>query len=88
MKKTKKLAIWIAVIWFTTLHCVGQTGLMPKLISKDGRHALFVDGEPFFILGVQAHNSSAWPLMLPQLWDAVEAKYTLTHWKYRFTGNR
>ena len=45
---------------------------MPKLIEKDGRHALFVDGQPFLILGGQAHNSSAWPAMLPQLWLAVE----------------
>jgi hypothetical protein len=45
---------------------------MPTLIEKNGRHALLVDGKPFFILGGQAHNSSAWPALLPQLWQSVE----------------
>jgi beta-galactosidase GanA len=45
----------------------------PHLVSKDGRHALIVDGAPYLILGVQAHNSSAWPALLPKVWPAVEA---------------
>ena len=56
----------------------GQVATMPKLIEKDGRHALLVDGQPFFILGGQAHNSSAWPGMLPQLWTAVEQMHANT----------
>ncbi len=48
-------------------------GTMPRIVEKDGRHALLVDGQPFFMLGGQAHNSSAWPGMLPQVWSAVEA---------------
>jgi hypothetical protein len=31
-----------------------------------------VDGQPFFILGGQIHNSSAWPAVLPQVWPALE----------------
>jgi len=31
-----------------------------------------VDGAPFLILGLQAHNSSGWPAMLPKVWPAVE----------------
>jgi Domain of unknown function (DUF5597)/Beta-galactosidase len=45
---------------------------MPHLIHKDGRHALIVDGSPFLILGLQAHNSSAWPALLPKVWPAVK----------------
>ena len=41
-------------------------------MSKDGRHALIVDGKPFVMLGAQSHNSSAWPAMLPGVWRAVE----------------
>ena len=37
----------------------------PKLVEKDGRWALFVDGRPYLILGGQIHNSSAWPSELP-----------------------
>jgi hypothetical protein len=57
-----------------------QTGvvLMPKIVEKDGRHALLVDGQPFFMLGGQAHNSSGWPGMLPQVWAAIEAMHANT----------
>ena len=45
---------------------------LPHLVSKDGRHALIVDGAPFLMLGAQSHNSSAWPAMLPKVWPAIE----------------
>jgi hypothetical protein len=45
---------------------------IPKIVSKDGRHALLVDGRPFLIMGAQAHNSSAWPAMLPKVWPAMK----------------
>lgn len=51
---------------------------MPRIIEKNGRHALLVDGKPFLILGGQAHNSSAWPGMLPKLWSAVEVMHANT----------
>ena len=34
---------------------------LPRLVKKDGRYALFVDGAPYLMLGAQVHNSSAWP---------------------------
>ncbi|MCC2977083.1 DUF5597 domain-containing protein [Sphingomonas sp. PL-96] len=46
---------------------------MPRFVSKDGRHALTVDGKPFFILAAQLHNSSAWPATLDEAWSAAEA---------------
>jgi hypothetical protein len=45
---------------------------MPRIIQQNGRHALLVDGKPFFMFGGQAHNSSAWPGMMPQVWQAAE----------------
>jgi hypothetical protein len=51
---------------------------VPRIIEKDGRHALMVDGQPFLILGGQAHNSSAWPAMLPQVWQAIETMHANT----------
>jgi Domain of unknown function (DUF5597)/Glycosyl hydrolases family 35 len=44
---------------------------MPVIVEKGGRHCLMVDGKPFLILGGQAHNSSAWPAMLPKVWEAI-----------------
>ncbi|HEY5406458.1 MAG TPA: DUF5597 domain-containing protein, partial [Ginsengibacter sp.] len=51
---------------------------LPKLIEKDGRHALLVDRKPFLILGGQAHNSSGWPGMLPGVWASIEAMHANT----------
>lgn len=45
---------------------------LPRIVQKDGRYALFVDGAPFLILGAQVNNSSAWPAMLPKVWPTVE----------------
>ena len=41
---------------------------LPKIVSKSGRHALFVDGAPFLMLGAQVNNSSNYPAMLPLVW--------------------
>lgn len=51
---------------------------MPRLIKKDGRYALVVDGQPFLILGAQINNSSGWPAVLPQVWPAIEAIHANT----------
>lgn len=44
----------------------------PRLVQKDGRYTLLVDGKPFLMLGGQIHNSSAWPSELPQVWDSMQ----------------
>jgi beta-galactosidase GanA len=43
----------------------------PRLVERDGRHALLVDGKPFLILGSQAHNSSNYPAALGPVWAAA-----------------
>jgi len=45
---------------------------LPLIVHADGRHALFVDGAPFLMLGAQINNSSAWPAVLPKVWPAIE----------------
>jgi len=45
---------------------------MPRIATSNGRHALFVDGAPFLMLGAQCHNSSAWPCTLPKVWAAID----------------
>src|ERR1039458_1012185 len=44
---------------------------LPRLVHKDGRHALFVDDAPYLMLGAQGGNSSAWPGVLPKVWPAI-----------------
>jgi hypothetical protein len=58
--------------------CQTDKESMPQIIEKDGRHALMVDGQPFLMLGGQAHNSSGWPGMLPQVWSAVKTLHANT----------
>ncbi len=79
MGKIRMLATLIGMI-LSAIDGFGQavTNQVPALISKDGHHALMVDGAPFFILGAQAHNSSGWPAMLPALWNAIEEVHANT----------
>ena len=50
----------------------------PKLVQKEGRYALMVDGRPYLILGGQIHNSSSWPSELPQVWESMAALHANT----------
>jgi hypothetical protein len=50
----------------------------PRVVKKDGRHALLVDGRPYFILGGQIHNSSGWPSELSQVWESMAALHANT----------
>ncbi len=46
---------------------------MPKIVGKDGRHALIVDGRPFLMLGAQVNNSPAiYAAALPQVWPVLD----------------
>lgn len=74
MKKTNPLTTWLilTLLAFGKAFGQGSDATIPKIIEKDGRHALLVDGKPFFMIGGQVHNSSGWPGMLPQVWQAVE----------------
>lgn len=41
---------------------------LPRLEHSGGRYMLVVNGKPFFLLGAQVGNSSAWPEKLESLW--------------------
>lgn len=45
---------------------------IPQFVTRDGRHALMVDGEPFLMLATQVNNSSNYPAPLAEVWPAVE----------------
>jgi hypothetical protein len=59
---------------------------IPKIVHRDGRYALFVDGAPYLMLGAQINNSSAWPAMLPKVWPAIEAMHANTTPNYETGG--
>jgi len=67
----------VICIFALVFECTAQTPA-PKLVSAGGRHALLVDGSPYLVLGAQIGNSSAWPSVLPKVWQAVEAMHVNT----------
>jgi hypothetical protein len=64
----------VAVFFLIFAVCTrGSAADAPRVVQKDDRYALLVDGKPFLILGGQIHNSSAWPSELPQVWKSMDA---------------
>jgi hypothetical protein len=75
MTRHFKIAVITCLAVFMITDCSQDqpvAGKIPEIVTKDGRHALMVDGQPYLILGGQAHNSSAWPGMLPEVWWAIK----------------
>ena len=50
----------------------------PEFVTKNGRHALMVDGEPFLMLAIQANNSSNYPDALKHVWPSFEKMHANT----------
>ena len=45
---------------------------LPRIESRNGRHALIVDGAPFFMLGAQVNNSTNYPAPLATAWPVLD----------------
>lgn len=78
IKMTKVIFFCLALVWCGNALSQTAFSLLPKIIEKDGRHALLVDGKPFLMLGGQAHNSSGWPGIMPKVWQAVKIMHANT----------
>jgi len=78
MIKMATMACLVTILTIGTAWSQTNNGSIPQIIEKNGRHALLVDGQPFFMLGGQAHNSSGWPGMMPKVWSAIEAMHANT----------
>src|SRR3990172_1515921 len=83
--KTKMSIRYQILIFIIAIFSIGVTSYaqaadpsLPHLVQKNGHYALIVDGKPFFMLGGQAHNSSGWLGMLPQVWATIEAMHANT----------
>ena len=68
----------VAAILMWSMSALVLASDIPKLVVKDGRHALLVAGAPYLILGAQINNSSSWPAVLAQVWPALEAMHANT----------
>ena len=82
MNRIVRLLRFLLVAAASTVGCQAavaqQSPDIPKLVTRDGRHALLVDGEPFLMLATQANNSSNYPAMLPKVWPAIEQLHANT----------
>ena len=68
------LAILAALVLATPL----SASEMPRIDHANGRYTLVVDGQPYFELGAQVGNSSAWPEKLDTLWPKAAAMHLNT----------
>lgn len=68
----------LALVAAALVPASGLAADLPKLVTKDGRHALMVDGAPYLMLGVQANNAANYPSQLPKVWPAVKAMHANT----------
>ena len=51
---------------------------IPHMVTKNGRHALVVDGAPFLMLGAQVNNSSNYASQLPKVWPMLDRLHANT----------
>ncbi|MES2826219.1 MAG: DUF5597 domain-containing protein [Pseudomonadota bacterium] len=73
----RKIAV-VTALFFVSGFCVAVANELPELVSKNGRHALMVDGAPFLMLGIQANNSSNYPAALKHVWPSFKKMHANT----------
>jgi len=78
MRSCSMLGLVVAALLTLTLPQTAYSAEAPRLVQKDGRYALMVDGRPYLVLAGQIHNSSAWPSELPQVWQSMAALHANT----------
>ena len=71
MRVIRRLLLMLAIALFAAP--ISAQAPLPRIVTKDGRHALIVDGEPFLMLGAQVHNSSNYAATLPLVWPTIKA---------------
>jgi beta-galactosidase GanA len=79
MNRFRELAATLALMQLVLVAPSGAADSdLPRMVEREGRHALLVDGAPFLILGGQAHNSSNYPAALPKVWAALKDAHANT----------
>jgi beta-galactosidase GanA len=67
----------MAALWLAAA-APAQQAELPRIESRNGRHALIVDGAPFLVLGAQVNNSSNYPAALPAVWPVLDRMHANT----------
>lgn len=71
MKLANALSGFLVVVGLIAGHFCAASPL-PELVTKNGHHALLVDGAPFIMLGSQTNNSSNYPAALKDVWPSFQ----------------
>jgi len=76
----KKIETFLNLCAIGLMFCVTSAfaASVPEIVSKNGRHALMVDGAPFLMLGMQANNSSNYPSALKHVWPSFKKMHANT----------
>ena len=72
-----RILLSLALLFCASI-AAAQPAPLPRIETRDGRHALFVDGRPFLMLGAQVNNSSNYPAMLPDVWPVIRTLHANT----------
>lgn len=74
-----RIAALLAVLATTcATPLLAQQTSLPRIETRDGRHALIVDGAPFLMLGAQVNNSSNYASQLPAIWPTLDRMHANT----------
>jgi beta-galactosidase GanA len=75
-----KAGLAAALLAATSGSALAQSGPtpLPRIETRNGHHALMVDGAPFLMLGAQVNNASNYPAMLPEVWPTIEQLHANT----------
>lgn len=78
MNRLEALILRLLLLLNVALAGVAPAAELPRIVSKNGKHALMVDGEPFLMLTGQVNNSSNYPAALPKVWPVIRQLHANT----------
>ncbi len=78
MKHNKRISRGLLALALMCIAALSLASDLPQLVTREGRHALMVDGEPFLMLAAQTNNSANYPAALKEVWPSVEKMHANT----------
>lgn len=73
--RLRSLVLGLAAL---AMSAVSFAAELPRIDRIGSKHMLVVDGQPFLMLGAQAHNSSNYPSQLPLVWPVIKQMHANT----------
>ena len=74
----RSLIMFTALVAAAPASLLAQSTQVPRLETRNGRHALIVDGAPFTMLAGQVNNSTNYPEALESAWPVLDRVHANT----------